>query len=1347
MKRIISLVLSVVILAMALPFSFGASALDITTGEADGKSYVLGEVLYSNDFENETVGAIAEGWEASNTTWGWNSNGTGSAKITENNTYGKVLTITSTNQDYWVSMPEIKTRNYVYEARLITVSDCSSGAIGIANGMYGGIKSAGGATFTALYIQKLEGAYYRSKGTPTVERFEFTRPSKDIRYGKNEYKIKFVCFDGINYLYIDDTFIGALPQGNSDNTSDWAGFYVCGGTHNVTNVTVTEIITPKVEFNNVSLIAEDKVALNVDLSFDKTNKVYKNAITGKYSYSDNSAIKFGMVYATSDSATVKNITVNDNGVTDVLFKQNQETYERLYFSEKIADIESENLDKFYEIRPYVLINSQYIYGESRSYSPAGLANNIYSISNDKIKEKLSVLFKDSNVFKGENKMSLTFTMFSDFHYEQDKYIGSMKDLRQILARADESGSAFVMSGGDFCNNFIGSPELTNTYLNYKKKDGSILSAYNVYGNHELESANNSMEYVTPTLTNNKNVIWGTTDGSMDKNIGYYYFEENGFRIVCIDTNYSKNPTTGEWEHNKTASYGPPSGNTSSNSMGDVQLAWFENVLTDAANKGIPCIVVGHAGFSGKFATSSADAATVREIYAKVNAIKEGTVIMSINGHEHTNNQGYVDGVFYFDTNTVFNGRWVEMNGSSYHYSGLTYWYENYDDEGNLIEAYDRPITDLYQGRNTYFFEDPLSAVITVDEFGTITVDGMETTWKHNVVPTNLPAGKMPCITSGTFWDGESLGHVWSEEWDSNDTHHWHTCTNGSCTATDISLNYGYETHTFEEKDGKKVCVCGAVQEISNEEIPEETVKVWDGSIADSYAGGTGTDTDPYLIETASQLARMIGYDVLTNYTGNTSNGSKDKYYKLTNDIYLNDVSDVEWYKGSNLNYWYHSDASRFCGNLNGDGYTVYGLCFAEGAKYAGLIPFLDSYGANRTVENVNVSHSYIKGNYAGGILGRGQGANSKTMYFKNCYIDDTVIVEGTLTNSSNNYPYAGGFVGYSSTGNATIYNFSNCASLAKNSDGTALKYGFIGMNATWYMELYYTINNSFAYGILQQGVTSKATVNNCYLIKTPEALEIIKGEAAKTTMPNLDWANTWMVNPFGGYPVFKKEIVCTNHIYGDWTTEFEATVYDKGVNVRSCSICGKQEIMETEKLTTEISSVKLLGATRILLNENERIMHSVDGVNWKYGNVVTGLKPNTQYTIYVKRENAITGRLSGSSEALNVTTIEDESVLGGMNATELSKLRNMISDNESAFWADVNGDVIVDVKDIVRAKKVTAGLYDNYDKGDINEDGIVNDKDAQLLSDYLDGKIANIPVYNADVNGDGVLTLDDIRKK
>ena len=55
--------------------------------------------------------------------------------------------------------------------------------------------------------------------------------------------------------------------------------------------------------------------------------------------------------------------------------------------------------------------------------------------------------------------------------------------------------------------------------------------------------------------------------------------------------------------------------------------------------------------------------------------------------------------------------------------------------------------------------------------------------------------------------------------------------------------------------------------------------VWDGTIAESYAGGTGTEADPYLIETPQQLARVVGYDVLTNYTADITNGSTGKYIR------------------------------------------------------------------------------------------------------------------------------------------------------------------------------------------------------------------------------------------------------------------------------------------------------------------------------------------------------------------------------------------------------------------------------------------------------------------------------------
>ena len=43
-------------------------------------------------------------------------------------------------------------------------------------------------------------------------------------------------------------------------------------------------------------------------------------------------------------------------------------------------------------------------------------------------------------------------------------------------------------------------------------------------------------------------------------------------------------------------------------------------------------------------------------------------------------------------------------------------------------------------------------------------------------------------------------------------------------------------------------------------VPEDSFtepqKIWDGSIADSYAGGNGSSGNPFQIETPAQLARM-----------------------------------------------------------------------------------------------------------------------------------------------------------------------------------------------------------------------------------------------------------------------------------------------------------------------------------------------------------------------------------------------------------------------------------------------------------------------------------------------------------
>ena len=347
-------------------------------------------------------------------------------------------------------------------------------------------------------------------------------------------------------------------------------------------------------------------------------------------------------------------------------------------------------------------------------------------------------------------MKLTFTLFSDFHYCEGGYIASIADLNAILDRADASDSDFILSAGDLCNHMIASPELLKTLHHHRKPDGTILPAYNVYGNHELEGAGNSMEVVTPTLTNDPDVIWGTPDGKMDANIGYYYFEKNGFRIVALDSQYSYNSTLGEWEHSQTASWGPPAGNSPTNALGPVQLAWLEEVLTDAAGKELPCIVVAHDGFSGLFANSSSDAATVRSIFKKVNDRKAGTVRMCINGHIHTNHQGYNEGVFYLDMNTTRNN-WWQAKPVDHYTDEMTYPREWYDEEGNLIRITEEPIASLGMGRHTWFSADPISTVVTIDENGTIHLDGTESDWIYGVLPPDDIWDGIECrSSSGVF---------------------------------------------------------------------------------------------------------------------------------------------------------------------------------------------------------------------------------------------------------------------------------------------------------------------------------------------------------------------------------------------------------------------------------------------------------------------------------------------------------------------------------------------------------------------------------------------------------------------
>ncbi len=321
-------------------------------------------------------------------------------------------------------------------------------------------------------------------------------------------------------------------------------------------------------------------------------------------------------------------------------------------------------------------------------------------------------------------------------------------------------------------------------------------------------------------------------------------------------------------------------------------------------------------------------------------------------------------------------------------------------------------------------------------------------------------------------------------------------------------------------------------------------EVWSGEIASGFAGGSGTEAEPYLIATGEQLAHAI--------ISNQSNG--DLYYKMVCDIYLNATSDELWKAKVGCNTWIHNNdlgQHSFAGHFDGDGYVVFGMYYNYKAtpqnSYLGLFPKI---GGSAEIKNVGVSQAYIKAAigdetvYAGGLFGMGSAFydfyGQKISYtetvgdqflvpgettprklpsFTNCFVDHTCYIEAnsvggtgcpggavivirdcivtaTIVGVSENQ--TGGIMGNSWSNGQRIYNSVSFP----QSD-----IRFCNGNQQWIRDIantYYAIENSYYY--------SSKTLIGAIRVTRPQWRV---GEEAKTAMPALDWENTWRVEPEG----------------------------------------------------------------------------------------------------------------------------------------------------------------------------------------------------------------------------------------
>ena len=284
-----------------------------------------------------------------------------------------------------------------------------------------------------------------------------------------------------------------------------------------------------------------------------------------------------------------------------------------------------------------------------------------------------------------------------------------------------------------------------------------------------------------------------------------------------------------------------------------------------------------------------------------------------------------------------------------------------------------------------------------------------------------------------------------------------------------------------------------IQRVFQSETPDDK-RIWDGSTANSYAGGDGSKGNPYQIANGAQLAKLV-----------QDADTAGKYYELTADILLNDVSSENWIENepnSWIGKWGTDTGPYFQGHLEGNGHKVSGIYIvdeptASGGAYYGLFPVISS-GA--VIRNVGVTNSYISSRmYVGAIAGFSCPSGGEIHpQFSGCYADETVTLNGTSV---------GGILG----GGSLTANFDNCYFT-----GTLLTTGntINGIVGDFWSSDWSLINSYVrGYTVYRDGFQPKICMNVYSTVEQSgvKALTVAQmtGEAAKKNMSGFDWGLVW----------------------------------------------------------------------------------------------------------------------------------------------------------------------------------------------------------------------------------------------
>jgi hypothetical protein len=268
-------------------------------------------------------------------------------------------------------------------------------------------------------------------------------------------------------------------------------------------------------------------------------------------------------------------------------------------------------------------------------------------------------------------------------------------------------------------------------------------------------------------------------------------------------------------------------------------------------------------------------------------------------------------------------------------------------------------------------------------------------------------------------------------------------------------------------------------------VTTTAVNVWDGSTAKSFAGGTGTEDDPYLISTGAQLKYLQ-----TLSTGYNDYNARSKHYALTQDINLNGLT---WDPLGANNY--------FKSNFDGCDFTIsnfrpvlrpYGsadnkayVCGLFGYVMDGIIKNLN-VNADISVGLPSVGTFWGVGGMAGTYTPDSNTGQSHSGAMENCHFTGSITVSGgSSATSTGGQLFIGGLVGQFV--GASIVNCSNTANITCNGiSAFEIRCGGIAGSGSVARNCYNTGNLSFKnitlYGtgtVIISGIVNVVSLN-CY---------------------------------------------------------------------------------------------------------------------------------------------------------------------------------------------------------------------------------------------------------------------------